>query len=69
MRIVFERQAGPSADSFQIFVMDRDGSNLRQLTDAAGRFTNPRWSPDGRTILCSRSLGNMSLVTFPAPPR
>jgi TolB protein len=63
-RIVFAQAA---RGTMQIFVMNRDGSGVRQLTDEDGRFTNPRWSPDGKTILCSRRLGDMTLVTFPAP--
>ena len=47
-RIVFARQIGPTPESFQIFVMKSEGSNVRQLTDAAGRFTNPvsGWQDD-----------------------
>jgi Tol biopolymer transport system component len=47
--------------------MNRDGSGARQLTDAIGEFTNPRWSPDGRKILCTRRLGDINLITFAAP--
>jgi len=46
--------------------MNRDGSGVVQLTDAAGEFVNPRWSPDGAKIICARRLGNMNLVIFPA---
>jgi len=63
-RIVFSRRV---QSGFQIFVMNRDGSGVRQLTDAAGEFTNPRWSPDGKKILCGRRLGGISLVVFDAP--
>jgi Tol biopolymer transport system component len=48
-------------------VMNRDGSGVMQLTDAAGEFVNPRWSPDGSKIMCARRLGDMNLVIFPAP--
>jgi len=54
-------------DRFQLFVMNRDGSGVKQLTDAAGEFVNPRWSPSGTKIMCARRLGDMNLVIFPAP--
>jgi Tol biopolymer transport system component len=63
-RIVFSRRI---SDRFQICVMNRDGSGVRQLTDAIGEFTNPRWSPDGTKILCGRRLGDINLIVFPAP--
>jgi Tol biopolymer transport system component len=47
--------------------MNQNGSGVRQLTDAAGEFTNPRWSPDGKKILCGRRLGGINLVVFDAP--
>jgi Tol biopolymer transport system component len=34
----------------EIYVMDRDGSNLRRLTNAANWDGSPAWSPDGKTI-------------------
>ena len=35
---------------FQIWQVNRDGSNLKMLTES-GRYSNPRWSPDGTPIL------------------
>jgi Tol biopolymer transport system component len=49
-RIVFSRHV---ANGLQIFVMYADGSNVRQLTDAAGKFTNARWSADKKDSLRS----------------
>ena len=63
-RIVFSRHA---ENGFQIFVMRSNGSNVRQVTDAMGEFVNPRWSPDGKKILCGRRLGGTNLVLFDAP--
>ena len=48
--------SGPS----QLFLMEPDGSNARQLTQdpAVGpRATQPRWSPDGRSVLYTRDTG------------
>ena len=37
----------------QVFVMDRDGQNVTQLTSFNDRSTgNPCWSPDGKEVLC-----------------
>jgi Tol biopolymer transport system component len=30
-----------------IFIMDRDGTNVRRLTDGEGDDTEPAWAPDG----------------------
>jgi TolB protein len=62
-RIAFARAA---RGTMQIFTVRRDGSDLVQITDEDGRFTNPRYTPDGKTILCARRLGDMTLVSFPA---
>ena len=34
-----------------VYVMDDDGSNLRQLTDTSGPERFPTWSPNGRMIV------------------
>ena len=34
----------------QVFVMDRDGGNLRMITTSSNSKSEPCWSPDGSTI-------------------
>jgi Tol biopolymer transport system component len=49
---------------FEICVIDRDGTNLHQLTDTPGENTQPDWSPDGASIAFeSNRLGWPSLPT------
>ena len=54
--VVAGRQGGsPSpaiaaTPSYQIFVMNADGSNVRLLANTEGRGTAPKWAPDGKTI-------------------
>ena len=36
--------------SFQIYLMNADGSDVRQLTHGPGGNAKPAWSPDGSTI-------------------
>jgi len=46
----------------QIFIMDIDGSNIRQVTNMRARtITGPRWSPDGQTIAFERRTGSTRL--------
>jgi Tol biopolymer transport system component len=40
----------------QVFVMDADGSNVRQLTHGEGGAEHPDWSPDGSMIAYQRSI-------------
>jgi TolB protein len=57
-RIAFERAIGPRPDGpprlVGIFVVDADGSNVRQLTqfepNSGSADHGPSWSPDGRRI-------------------
>lgn len=45
--------------SFEIWVCDKDGTNLRQLTSFGGPDVGtPRWSPDGRYIAFDARPGN-----------
>jgi Tol biopolymer transport system component len=47
-RIVFMSSAGSTYD---IYVINSDGSNLVRLTDAVGEDGWPAWSPDGQKIV------------------
>ena len=42
----------------EVFVMDADGSNLRQVTDFGGASFAPYWHPDGDRIIFSSNLHN-----------
>jgi Tol biopolymer transport system component len=44
--------------SLELFVMDRDGSNLRQVTKAGAASFAPFFTPDGRKIIFSSNLNN-----------
>ena len=40
-----------SEDAYEIYVMDADGSNVRQLTTNERSATRPHWSPDGKKVV------------------
>jgi Tol biopolymer transport system component len=42
--------ASDRSGSLEIWICDRDGANVRQLTRFGGHTEAPRWSPDGRRI-------------------
>ncbi len=51
-----------SAGQWRIFVMARDGTGLRQLTNGAADDREPVWAPDGRSILFSSDrAGNFDI--------
>jgi TolB protein len=43
--------------TFEIFVVNTDGTGLRRFTRNGWNDADPAWSPDGRTILFGRSVG------------
>ena len=45
-------------NTYQIFVMDKNGNNISLIANTTGRGTAPKWSPDGRYIYmtnCAKS--------------
>ncbi len=42
----------------ELFVMERDGSNLRQLTKLGGANFAPSWHPDGKRIIFASNLAD-----------
>ncbi len=55
----FERDP---AYMMEIFIMDADGSNLKQLTDVAGYDGGPFFSPDGKQICWRRFAENGAMA-------
>jgi TolB protein len=47
-----------AASQTDIYVVKTDGSGLVRLTDANGMEEHPAWSPDGRKIAYSQTLGD-----------
>ncbi len=64
-RIAFTRSLGDG--NSEIFVCNRDGSGLQQLTHSNGIDTNPAWSPSGREIAFTSSRsGQPQIYTMDA---
>lgn len=53
-RIVFQSNR---SGSWQLWIMNRDGSGLRRLTHSGANDRTPDWSPDGNRILFSSDRG------------
>jgi len=51
-QVAFARAIGAN---IEIFLCQRDGSNVRRLTNSGGIDTNPAWSPSGREIAFTSS--------------
>lgn len=68
-RIVFtatEHDLKAGTTNRDIYRVDRDGSNLTQLTHQAGNDSHPRWHPDGKSILfISDRSGSSQLQQMP----
>ena len=63
--IVFQSDRdAPSAGRYHLYVMNRDGSHIRRLTNRATSDETPVWSPDGSTILYSSYLDEVNNELF-----
>ena len=64
-RLVFSGNHGGITD---LYIVDADGRNLRQLTNDRYGDLQPQWSPDGRTIAFATERGagaDVSMLRFP----
>ena len=61
-RIAFRRGPGDGP----LFVMNADGSDIRQLTQEAGRWRPPVWSPDSTRIAYSVTEGSEDIAVINA---
>ena len=58
--IVFESNKEGNSS---IFIIDRDGKNLRKITDTLFSYGQPSWSPDGKHLVYYGSNKPMQLFT------
>ena len=61
-QLAFSRRATYGNDS-QLYVIDADGSNERQLTTTEGASRFPSWSPDGAQIVFTH-IGRLSVIHY-----
>jgi Tol biopolymer transport system component len=52
-RIAFESGRGSADGRYALFIINRDGSGLTQVTDHALNANHPAWSPDGKQLVFS----------------
>ncbi|HXE83890.1 MAG TPA: hypothetical protein VN513_11240, partial [Gemmatimonadales bacterium] len=53
-RVAFESDRGGLLRMFYaVYIVNRDGSALRQITDYALNANHPVWSPDGKQLVIS----------------
>ena len=50
----------------ELFVMDRDGKNLRQLTKLGGANFAPSWHPDGKRLIFASNIHDPKKRNFDA---
>jgi len=61
-RLAFTSSRGDSAGRHAVFIVDRNGENLTQLTDYASNAQHPVWSPDGTWLVFSAEAAERSDV-------
>lgn len=57
-------EPGPAPAGRHIYVVDVDGSGLRQLTTGAGFDQNPAFSPNGKQVVFDRHVGTGKAQIF-----
>src|SRR5205085_7624127 len=56
--------AEPTDAGLEIFMIDPDGSNKKQLSKLGGLNTYAAWSPDGKQIVFHHSGGNEDGIIY-----
>ncbi len=60
-RIAFSATVNPDlvqSGTADIYVLDLSGNAVKKVVDLPGPDNNPRWSPDGRSLVFSSAMGN-----------
>lgn len=66
--LVFEAWPSTSANQYDIYTINVDGTGLRPLTTSSVTDLNPEWSPDGQTILFQRGWAGTIRTSMPSRP-
>ncbi len=68
-QISFTSNRGPSTQVFQLFVMNADGTNQRQIYSSLGSVSTPAWSPNGGIYFADdkedNRTGNFEIFSLP----
>jgi Tol biopolymer transport system component len=65
VRHMFQGDPDPDVDNHDVWTMDADGSNQRNLTNNFAEDQEPNWSPDGKRIAFrSDRTGSNEVYTF-----